>query len=69
MSDVLFPLLCPLCRAVHVFDKPAKPGEVRTCPCIDRRPITTAVPLVRLKLQEGYEITRIAADRIEEPQA
>jgi hypothetical protein len=54
----IFPLICPHCLTVAVFDTPPKLGEPRMCPCLDRPPITQPVAFMRLKLPEGYEVTR-----------
>jgi hypothetical protein len=57
----VIPLVCPRCWSVAVVDTPPKLGEPIMCPCLDRRPISSPVALVRLRLPEGYELARIVA--------
>jgi hypothetical protein len=51
-------IICQHCMRVAIFDEPAKPGEVRYCPCLDHPPITSPVAYMRLRLPEGFEIVR-----------
>lgn len=53
----MIPLICPRCFIVTVVDAPAL-GEPRNCPCLDRPPYTNPVAMMRLRLPDGYELTR-----------
>lgn len=53
------PLICPLCWTVAVLDAPPKIGEPHLCPCMDRKPFTAPVAMVRLVIPQGYELRRV----------
>lgn len=59
MSSPAYPLICPHCFTVVVVATPPKLGEPRMCSCLDCPPITKPVAFMRLRLPEGFELSRV----------